>query len=96
MAVSPETTVAGSLASLAAQKNDFAFYLTGPFKQAGVDAQVKELFTSAGRTKDLGRSCLHFSSVDDLDLDILGEVVEALPVERYIELHEKVKLPKKK
>lgn len=82
--------------ALAAQKNDFAFYFTGPFKGSGVDAEIKELFTAAGKTRDIGRSCLHFVDVANLPLDVLGRVVASMPVDRYLELYAKAKPPKKK
>lgn len=82
--------------ALAAQKNDFAFYFTGPFKGAGVDEEIKALFTAAGRARDIGRSCLHFGGIDEVPLDVLGGVVASMPVDRYIELYEKAKPPKKK
>ena len=36
----------------------------------------------------MGKSCLRFTKLDDVDLPLLGEMVAAVPVDRFIEMYE--------
>ena len=42
-----------------------------------------------GRRLDLGKRCLRFRTVDDLDVDLLREVLGALSVDEYVVLYER-------
>ena len=86
----PETYNKQPLAyvALAAQKNNYALYLSGPYMDPEVDAMLREAFKSAGKKLDMGKSCLRFKSLDDIPLDVIGKVVAAVPVDRYIEHYE--------
>ena len=38
-----------------------------------------------GKKFDMGKSCLHFTSLDDLPLDVVADVVASTPMDAYIE-----------
>lgn len=75
--------------SLAAQKNYSTLYLMGAMANPGAFARLKSAFAKAGKKFDMGRSCLHFKKVDDLELDAIGEVIAGVSVEKWIETMEK-------
>lgn len=77
-----------SYAALAVQKNHYALYLMGAYADAAQGRMLEEGFRKAGRKLDVGKSCLRFKSLDDLPLDVIGRVIAAMPVERYIEIYE--------
>jgi len=69
--------------SLAAQKRYNALYL---MTVAGADEDgFRERWEATGRTLDMGKSCLRFRSLDDVDLGILHDTVSAVAVEEYVE-----------
>ena len=39
----------------------------------------------------MGKSCLRFKGLEDLDLDLLADVVAGLPVEDFLATYERVR-----
>lgn len=74
--------------SLAAQKQHYALYLMGLYAGAQDEQAFRQRWEATGRTLDLGKSCLRFKRLEDLDLDLVAEVVASTPVERYLERYE--------
>jgi hypothetical protein len=37
----------------------------------------------------MGKSCLRFKKVDDLNLDLVGEVIAATPLEEFLATYER-------
>jgi len=35
----------------------------------------------------MGKSCVRFKTLDDLPLDIIGSVIAAVPMRKYVELY---------
>ncbi len=77
-----------SYVALARQKNHYALYLMCAYMDPAQTKALEEGFRKAGRKLDMGKSCIRFTSLDDLPLDVIGEVVASTPVERYIEVYE--------
>jgi uncharacterized protein YdhG (YjbR/CyaY superfamily) len=71
-------------AALAAQKNYYALYLTGP---ASDETQMKRLtaaYQAAGKKLDMGKGCLRFKSLEELPLDVIADMVASKPVDDTI------------
>jgi len=71
-------------AALAAQKNHFALYLMCVY---GNDAQRKwfeSAWRATGRKLDMGKACIRFKSLDDIPLEVIGEALARVPVDRFI------------
>jgi uncharacterized protein YdhG (YjbR/CyaY superfamily) len=75
-------------AALAAQKLRNTIYLMGAYADPKQRKSLENAFETSGKKMDMGKSCLHFRSADDLPLDALGEIVAATPPEKMIELYE--------
>jgi len=71
-------------AALAAQKNYYALYLMGAYADPKVGKSLAAQFKERGKKLDMGKSCLRFKSVDDLPLDVIGNVIAAVPVDQMI------------
>ncbi len=39
----------------------------------------------------MGKSCVRFKTADDLPLDVIGETIAKVSVEKFIEFYEKAK-----
>jgi Domain of unknown function (DU1801) len=77
-----------AFASLAAQKNYNTLYLMGVYGSPEQERRLREAFQAAGKKLDMGKSCIHFRSADDLPLDAIGHLVADTPPEALIARHE--------
>jgi uncharacterized protein YdhG (YjbR/CyaY superfamily) len=75
-------------AGLAAQKNYNSLYLLAAYGDPKQKAKLVEGFKKAGKKLDMGKSCIHFRTADDLPLDLIAEVVASVPAEKYIKIYE--------
>src|SRR4051812_10225041 len=71
--------------ALAAKKNNYALYMHGLADKTLID-RLAAAYKANGRKFDMGKGCLRFKSIDELPLDIIGEIVASPPVERRIEV----------
>jgi hypothetical protein len=74
--------------ALAAQKNKYSLYLTGTYASVGKDEELRAAFKAAGKKLDMGKSCVRFGSLDDLELEAIAKAIASTPPKRYIELYE--------
>ena len=77
-----------SYAALAAQKNYFALYLPVVYQDPEQEARLRREFEKAGEKLDIGKSCLRFKRVGDLELDAIARVIASTPPEKLIARHE--------
>lgn len=71
-------------AALASQKNFMTLYLMTVYGHKPTEKRFRERFKAAGKKLDMGKSCVHFKKLDDLPLDVIGEVIARVPLEEYI------------
>ena len=84
-----------SYVALAAQKNNYALYLTNVYGDESLRHTLEAAYEAAGRRLDMGKSCLRFKSLEELPLDVIGDIVASTPVERHIEVAESARRKKK-
>ncbi len=77
--------------SLAAQKNYNSLYLMALYSDSTEEADFAERWRESGRTLDMGKSCLRFRRLEDVDLGIVADTVAAMPVERFLETYERIR-----
>lgn len=75
--------------ALAAQKNYNSLYMMGVYSHDDNRKAFEEGFKKAGKKLDMGKSCVHFKSADDLPLDLIGSTVASIPSEKWIEIYRK-------
>lgn len=71
-------------AALASQKNHMAVYLTGIYISDEARAEFEEKYRATGKRYDVGKSCVRFRKLDDLPLDLIGETIASIPMDRLI------------
>jgi hypothetical protein len=74
---------------LAAQKNGYSLYLLGCYMDAKSTSALADDFRKAGKKLDMGKTCVRFARVEDLDLDAIGRQVAAFSVDDFCALYEK-------
>src|SRR5512133_1292434 len=76
-------------AALAAQKRHFALYLMGPYGNPALLAELKAGYKAAGLRLDMGKSCVRFTSLDDIALDVVARVISRVPMAAYAAVYAK-------
>ena len=79
------------LAALASQKGHMALYLNSVYGDPETERWFRERYDETGKHLDMGKSCLRFRRIDDLPLDVIGEVLARTPVEAFVERYEAVR-----
>jgi uncharacterized protein YdhG (YjbR/CyaY superfamily) len=75
-------------AALAAQKSYNSLYLMSVYGDKEHERRLRDAFARAGKKLDMGKSCIRFQSADDLPLDVIGELIASVPVDKWIALFE--------
>ena len=75
-------------AALAAQKNYCSLYLMSVYGDKKHEAKLRDGFKAAGKKLDMGKSCIRFKSSDELPLDVVGELIASVSVEKWIAIYE--------
>ncbi len=75
-------------AALASQKSHLAVYLMGLYLDAELSEWFRTAWAKTGKKLDMGKSCLRFKKLEDVDLSVIGEAFRKLPAKRYIATYE--------
>ena len=70
--------------ALAAQKRYSSLYLNAVYTGSVEAAEFRRRWEATGRRLDMGKSCVRFTKLDDLDLGLVAEVVAATSVDEFI------------
>lgn len=70
--------------AVGSHKNYMSLYLMPAYGSAALAQRLRDGFRAAGKKLDMGKSCIRFHSPDDLALDVIGEIVGAVPLERWV------------
>lgn len=72
--------------SLASQKRHMALYLNGV--DGDQDASFRSRFEATGKKLDMGKSCVRFTKLDKLPLDVIADEVARVTPEELIAQYE--------
>ncbi len=75
-------------AALASQKNHMAVYLTGIYMDGIALENFRTAYRATGKRYDVGKSCVRFRSLEDLPLELIGEVVGSSNMASFIAMYE--------
>lgn len=75
-------------AALAAHKNSNSLYLMSVYGSKEHEKRLRDGFAKAGKKLDMGKSCIHFRSADDLPFDVIGSLIASIPVAKWIAIYE--------
>jgi hypothetical protein len=73
-------------AALASEKSYLSLHLMPVYGDPASARRLAEGFKAAGKRLDIGKACVRFKRADDLALDVVGEIVAKIPLERWVEL----------
>ena len=78
-----------AMAALASLKNYMTLYLMTVYGDKNMEAWFYERYRASGKRLDMGKSCVHFRKLADLPLDLVGETIGRVSVDKYIERYER-------
>ena len=69
---------------IASMKSYLTLHMPTVYGSPELEQQLRDGFAAAGKKLTMGKGCVNFTSADDLALDTIGEIVAALPMDRYV------------
>ena len=77
-------------AALASQKNYMSLYLMTVYGDPATEQWFREAWKASGKKLDMGKACVRFGKLEDLPLDVIGQVIARTPAAAYIARVEKL------
>ena len=77
-------------AALASQKHYMALYLMNVYGNREIERWFTNQYQASGKKLDMGKSCVRFKKIEDVPLNVIGQVIKRVPVKKYIEHYESV------
>lgn len=75
-------------ASLASQKSHMALYLMCVYGDPKEEKFLRERWAKTGKKLDMGKSCIRFKKLDDVPLEVIGEVIRRTTAKAFIARYE--------
>lgn len=76
------------LAGIASQKQYVSLYLNHVYADPTLERWFRERWAASGKRLNMGKSCVRFTRLEDVPLDVIGEVIARADVGSMIERHE--------
>jgi hypothetical protein len=76
-----------SYAAIANQQRHMAVYLSGIYGDPARAEQFRQDYLATGKRLDMGRSCVRFTRLDQLPLELIGAAIGELTVEEFVAQH---------
>ena len=76
------------LAGIASQKRYISLYLVHVYADPELESWFRERWAATGKKLEMGKSCVRFTRLDDVPLDLIGEVIARADVASLIAHHE--------
>ena len=78
------------LACLGSQKNHMAIHLMNVYGDTATEKCFRKAWQASGKKLDMGKACVRFKKLEDVPLDVIGQVIARTPVKNYIARIEKM------
>ena len=74
-----------TMACLGSQKNHMALHLMCAYGLRETLEWFQKAYRASGKKLDMGKACVRFRKLDDLPLDVIGQMIARVPVEAYVQ-----------
>ena len=71
-------------ANLGSQKNHMALHLMYVYGEPATAKWFREAWTANGKKLDMGAACVRFKKIEDVPLEVVGQLFARVPVKKYI------------
>jgi len=83
------------LAALGAHTKRMTIYLMSVYSNPKIRREFETAYRKTGKKLDMGGSCVHFKSLDDLPLDVVGNTIARVTVDEYVERYQRTRTKRK-
>ena len=80
-----------SVASIVSRPRFVTLYLMAVYGDAELAHWFRTAYAASGKHLRMGKSCVHFYKAEDIPMDVIGRVIAAVPVARYLEIYERAR-----
>ena len=77
------------LAALGAHTKRMTIYLMSVYDDPAIRREFQSAYRETGKKLDMGGSCIHFKTVDDLPLDVVGDTIARVGVDEFVARYRK-------
>lgn len=77
-------------ACVGSQKNHMALHLMTVYGDPAMEKWFRKAWTDTGKKLDMGKACVRFKKLEDVPLDVIGQVIARVTVKNYIARVEKL------
>jgi hypothetical protein len=70
--------------ALGSQKNYMSLHLMCVYGSSDLFKWFQDAWKKTGKKLDMGKACVRFKKLDDVALDVVGEVIRRVPAKKYI------------
>jgi hypothetical protein len=74
-----------TLAALGAHTKRMTIYLMSVYGDPKLRREFEVAYKRTGKKLDMGGCCVHFKTLDDLPLDVVGNTIARVAVDQYVE-----------
>lgn len=71
-------------ANLASQKNHMSLYLMTVYGDPIAEQWFRQAWAASGKKLDMGKACVRFKKIEDVPLDVVGQLIARVSVKDYI------------
>jgi hypothetical protein len=79
------------IAALGSQKNYMSLHLLAVYGHKEIETWFRARYKESGKKLDMGKACVRFKKLEDLPLDLVGEVIARVTVDKFIAFCEQVR-----
>ncbi len=72
-------------AALASQKRHMAVYLSAVFGDDSEEQWFRDAYVATGKKLDMGKSCVRFTTLDNLPVELIGEAMGRVPIDSFLD-----------
>lgn len=76
-----------SYAALASQKNHMAVYLHSIYGDPELAEWFRAEYEATGKKPDIGKSCVRFKKIENLPVDLIGQAISKVDLDRFLEIY---------
>ena len=77
--------------ALGSAKSYMSLHLMPVYGDQGLAKRLEDGFAAAGKKLNMGKACIRFTTADDLALDVVGQIVAAIPLNRWVDIARKAR-----
>ena len=76
-------------AALGSKKNHMSLHAMTVYGDPAMEQWFRKAYAATGKKLDRGKACIRFKKVEDLPLDVIGQLIARVPAKAYIARVEK-------